>query len=144
VKIICPIHGIFEQKPCNHSAGNGCHKCSNTYSQYEEKIEKWLIKNNIKYIREYKFNNCKNKYKLPFDFFLEEKNICIEFDGIYHYKPLHGEKELKDCIKRDSIKTKFCLDNGIILVRIPYWKKENIESILNKLCLSQRNYLKMP
>ena len=27
VKIICPIHGIFEQSPVNHSQGSGCQKC---------------------------------------------------------------------------------------------------------------------
>jgi len=30
VKIICKIHGIFEQKPCNHiHSRNGCYLCSN-------------------------------------------------------------------------------------------------------------------
>jgi hypothetical protein len=28
VKIICPIHGIFEQTPLRHLAGCGCRKCS--------------------------------------------------------------------------------------------------------------------
>src|SRR5574344_832185 len=27
IKIICPIHGIFEQKPKNHLAGYGCPEC---------------------------------------------------------------------------------------------------------------------
>lgn len=27
VVIICPIHGEFPQKPCNHLAGNGCPEC---------------------------------------------------------------------------------------------------------------------
>ena len=29
VKIICPIHGEFEQIPDNHLHGHGCHKCVN-------------------------------------------------------------------------------------------------------------------
>ena len=28
VKIVCPIHGIFEQRPNNHLHNNGCPKCS--------------------------------------------------------------------------------------------------------------------
>ena len=28
VKIICPIHGIFEQRPSEHLKGSGCPKCS--------------------------------------------------------------------------------------------------------------------
>jgi len=31
VKIICPIHGIFEQSPDHHSRGVGCPECSKTY-----------------------------------------------------------------------------------------------------------------
>ena len=28
VKIVCPIHGIFEQTPSQHMVGNGCKKCA--------------------------------------------------------------------------------------------------------------------
>lgn len=28
VKIICPIHGTFEQIPKNHTKGQGCPKCA--------------------------------------------------------------------------------------------------------------------
>jgi hypothetical protein len=42
VKIICPEHGIFEQKPNNHLMGKGCKKCGVdygvwSYSIWEEK-----------------------------------------------------------------------------------------------------------
>jgi hypothetical protein len=42
VKIICPEHGIFEQKPNNHLMGKGCKKCGIdygvwSYSIWEEK-----------------------------------------------------------------------------------------------------------
>lgn len=32
VKIICPIHGVFEQTPCNHLKGCGCPHCRLTHS----------------------------------------------------------------------------------------------------------------
>ena len=28
VNIICPLHGVFEQRPNNHFKGNGCPKCA--------------------------------------------------------------------------------------------------------------------
>lgn len=28
VKIICPVHGEFEQLPSSHLQGNGCPKCA--------------------------------------------------------------------------------------------------------------------
>ena len=46
VKIICPIHGVFEQKPCNHLIGYGCQICgqekvaNDQRSTTEEFIEK--------------------------------------------------------------------------------------------------------
>jgi len=33
VKIICPVHGIFEQRPQDHLKGNGCKKCYNENQQ---------------------------------------------------------------------------------------------------------------
>lgn len=33
---------------------------------------------------------------------------------------------------RDSIKNKYCEDNGIKLLRIPYWDFKNIDEILSK------------
>ena len=31
VKIICPIHGVFEQQPEKHMRGNGCPKCGGSF-----------------------------------------------------------------------------------------------------------------
>lgn len=33
---------------------------------------------------------------------------------------------------KDNIKTQYCEDNNIKLIRIPYWEFNNIETILNK------------
>ena len=30
IKIICNIHGVFEQRPHDHLNGQGCFECSNT------------------------------------------------------------------------------------------------------------------
>jgi len=34
----------------------------------------------IKYINQKRFKKCKNKLPLPFDFYLPDLNICIEYD----------------------------------------------------------------
>lgn len=49
VKIICPIHGEFEQSPANHFSGKGCRKCAKKYMDLEYFIEKSNIKHNNKY-----------------------------------------------------------------------------------------------
>lgn len=124
VKIICPIHGEFEQRPYNHTKGIGCPFCN------ESKGEKLLVTilndNNIKFIRQYTFKECKNKKKLPFDFYLQELNICIEYDGIQHYQSVQrfgGENSFFNTQKNDLIKTNFCENNNIELIRIKYNEK---------------------
>jgi len=42
VKIICPVHGIFEQTPHNHLSGQGCNKCAgkndDKYGLYADRL----------------------------------------------------------------------------------------------------------
>ena len=40
------------------------------------------------------------------------------------------EDEFKELQLKDSLKTQYCKDNGIQLLRIPYWEFNNIEKIL--------------
>jgi hypothetical protein len=86
--IICPKHGEFLQTPNAHLHMNhNCPYCN--ISKGEDEIEKYLIKNNIEYIREHKFNECfnpKTNKKLPFDFYLPKQNMIIEYHGEQHYK----------------------------------------------------------
>lgn len=138
VCIICPEHGEFWQRPSNHLQGNGCPKCNS--SKGELKIEKWLKNNNIEYKRQKKFKKCKLKRMLPFDFYLLKQNICIEYDGRQHYKPIDfagegakwAEENLKQQQQNDQVKNDYCKENNIKLIRIPYWDFDNIEEILEK------------
>lgn len=130
VKIICSIHGEFEQTPNAHLVGCGCPICRE--SKGESEIQKTLDLHRVKYIKQMKFNGCKNIQLLPFDFYLPDYNICIEYDGRQHYEIINewgGEKTLKGIQIRDEIKTNFCFNHNITLIRISYL--DNIELILN-------------
>lgn len=121
IKIICPIHGVFEQNAYQHKRGQGCPKCN--ISKGEKDIELLLQKNNLKYCNQYKFKDCKYKKSLPFDFYLPDLNICIEYDGRQHFECVEifgGEEEFKKIKLRDKIKNKYCEDNNIKLIRIKY------------------------
>jgi hypothetical protein len=139
VKIICSKHGIFEQRPNQHIYGGGCPFCKN--SKGEEKIKIYLEKNNIKYVPQKKFDDCRYKRKLPFDFYLHDFNLCVEFDGQQHYikNNLWGTyyEELKI---KDNIKNQYCNGgNGRPkLLRIPYWEIKKIETILDNY-LNKKN-----
>ena len=113
--------------------------CNCNKSKGENRIAKWLGSKNIYYLQEYRFDDCKDKRTLPFDFYLPNYNMCIEFDGIQHFEPISfgnsNSEEIKsqifkDLKKRDLIKDKYCLEKDITLLRIPYWEFDNIETIL--------------
>lgn len=131
--IICPTHGTFYQTPSKHLNGQGCPKCKS--SKGEVAISNVLHTMNIYFETEYKFNDCVSNKSLPFDFYIPKHNICIEYDGIQHFKPIEyfgGECGLKSTQTRDNIKTKYCKDNLIKLIRIAYFEFDNIEEILKR------------
>jgi len=131
IKIICPIHGVFEQIARNHIYGDtGCPVCNE--SKGEKAIAHYLDNKNIQYIRQKRFNDCKNILPLPFDFYIHDK-LLIEYDGKQHYEPIDffgGEEGFKYIQQNDKIKNQYCLDNNIKLIRIKY--NENIKDVLKK------------
>ena len=75
---------------------------------------------------------------MSFDFYLPNLNLCIEYDGEIHYYPIirfGGMNKLMEIQLRDSIKNEFCKNQGIELLRIPFFEYNRIEEILKeKLC----------
>jgi len=136
IEIICPEHGSFWKTPNGHKMGFMCPSCNN--SRGEEKIREFLESNNIIYKMENRF---KDLNKLPFDFYLEELNIAVEFDGEQHFKAIKffgGEEGLKKTQERDKIKNDYCKNNNIELIRIPYTDFDKVEEILKeKICTKQ-------
>jgi hypothetical protein len=134
--IICKKHGEFIQNCNSHLMGNGCPSCRE--SAGEKKIRGFLEINNIKFIPQKRFIDCKHVRSLPFDFYVEEYNMCIEYDGIQHYKEggFHKNKDSFELTKKkDKIKSEYCLGkNGRpSLIRISYKQYEEIENIMKSL-----------
>ena len=135
--ITCNAHGDFWQSPNSHLRGVGCPVCKS--SKGELCITNFLIKHEYVFIYQHKFSDCKRKYSLPFDFYIPSLNVCIEYDGEFHYRtwanstePKHINK-LKQIKIADSIKTAYCKENGIRLIRIPFWDFNNINTILENI-----------
>ena len=141
VEIICnKCNKSFWQTPHSHSSGAGCHYCN--FSNGETAISVFLDNHNILAIAQEWFKdsaspciNKETKQPLRFDFYLPDYNTCIEFDGKQHYVSVDyfgGEKELLKRNYLDNLKTQYCLDNNIKLIRIPYWDIKNINEIFLK------------
>lgn len=118
----CNVCGcLWNATPDNILSGYGCPECS--MSKGEKKVKKYLTDRGINYIPQYTFDDCKNYNVLPFDFYLPDYNICIEYDGIQHFKPIDffgGQETFDSQMNRDRIKTNYCLLNNINLIRIKY------------------------
>lgn len=128
--------------------GHRCPKCCK--STYEKNVEAVLINNGIKYIPQYKIDDCRDKLPLPFDFYLPDYNTLIEVDGEGHYRKVNfrgmsdddAERSFKIIKAHDEIKNNYCKENKIQLIRIPYFviKDKSIDLsfyILSKINKSQ-------
>lgn len=117
-----------------HTLSCGCM----TRSKGEIIVQEVLDECKIKYINQYKFDDCKNERRLPFDFYLPENNVCIEYQGKQHFQVVDyfgGEQGFKERQRNDLIKKNYCNDKHIPLIEINYGEtKENIRNtILNVL-----------
>ena len=119
---------------------HGCPKCYQK-SRGEKVIENILRNYNISFVSQKRFSDCKFKYPLSFDFYLNKYNICIEYQGNQHYIPVEffgGNKSLELQKIKDEIKREYCIDTDKFLLEIPYWDFNNIEDILkNKIFQSK-------
>ena len=130
---------IWEASPANLLNNKGCPYCRMSHG--ERKILLSLDKLDTKYEYQYRFEDCIYQRVLPFDFYIPNKNLCIEFDGIQHFEPTQFNKKMsyEEAVEnfkqqkiKDNIKNKYCEENNIKLLRIPYTELKNIETILNK------------
>lgn len=129
----CPKGHIFDMRYNDFKNNNQrCPRCKE--SKGEREVARVLDNMGVEYNRQHKFEDCKYKRCLPFDFFIPSMNICIEYDGEYHYEVRQGtEKDLEQRQEWDKIKDEYCEQKGIRLIRIPYWEFKNIEKILKDI-----------
>lgn len=128
---LCPYCGdIFQALPAkvfsNHIMSCGCQKSSN-----QELIVTQILNNmHVDYKREFRFDECRSIYPLPFDFVIFRKEapvLAIEIQGRQHYNSVDyfgGEKEFEYRKRKDAIKRSFCSKRNIPLLELPYYLKE--------------------
>lgn len=131
VKIKCnSCNNVFLQTPKSHLQGERCPFCFKE-SKGEEKIRKYLIKQNYVFEQNKHFDNLRNSY----DFYLPELNLLIEYQGEQHYKPVKkfgGEKRFLRQLASDKLKADYAEKEGIELLTISYKDYKIIENILEE------------
>src|SRR5574344_1977724 len=136
IKIICPIHGIFEQRPSDHMRGQGCPKCGLrkannnrrfTKEQFIEAAEKVHGKKYDYSMVDYKNSSTKVKIVCPIHGIFEQRpsdhirgqgcpkcgrkksdsaRICSKEDFIEKAKEIYGEKYIYDVSNYENRRTK--------------------------------------
>jgi hypothetical protein len=115
VKIICPIHGVFEQRFSDHLRGQGCSKCGDLNSSNSRKmgLDEFVKRSNIKHNNKYDYSlveyvNSKTKVKI----------IC-PIHGVHEQRPeshlINGGCKLCGILSNSKSRTKSIsefIDNG--------------------------------
>jgi len=106
-------------------------------------IHKFLKSYDIEYEDEKTYEDCRDKRKLPFDFFLPKFNLLIEHHGTQHQRGWQG-KGSEQIQKRDLIKKTYAKNNQINFLEINEWElnsSQEIEKIIiQKIISVQPNY----
>lgn len=123
--------------------------CGCLRSKGEMEIAIILTDNHIKFQKQYWFDDLRGEgnHPLMFDFaILNDDNTLshlIEYDGIQHFMISHSGWNTTEhhnaVIRRDKIKTEYCLSHGIPLVRIPYTRFDGL--CLEDLLLPSTTFL---
>lgn len=103
--------------------GNRCPLCRE--SKGERLVRNYLTELEVEFEREKRYEDLKSSGSyMPYDFYLPNHNLLIEYDGEQHFKPtgyFGGDEKLESQKRRDSMKNKYALENNIRLLRIPYY-----------------------
>lgn len=130
----CEKGHVWEARYTNIQGGNWCGECHKSWG--EVLIGKYLNNKSIKNKNGKMFDDCYGDVnKLVFDYYLPDNNLCIEYDGEQHFEHtgFFGKEDVFERQQRyDKIKTAYCYNNNIYLLRISYKEKKNIEKLIDK------------
>ena len=142
VNWICPVCSTVKvvtkarAKKIQYCSGTCRNKVNNrlitgSVSKSEKLLRKILKDNGYKL----KVNNRKILDGLEIDIWIPSINTGIEYNGIYHYKAIHGIKSLNKIQFKDRLKIIRAKKKGIILIQIKdvQCTKDSVENIGNKL-----------
>jgi len=130
---------------CHERGCPWCNKQSKQESKNVKKIKDFLNENNIIFETEYKIPECKNDRVLPFDFKIKkgEEIFLIEYDGEFHDKGYNNNQESLEKVKKnDYLKTSFCKENNIPLLRLRYNNFSDYKTQILNFLSSETKYLK--
>lgn len=117
--------------------GDRCPECNcgQLVSRGSRLVAQLLERAGLAFETEKTFADCRSRRGklMPFDFFIPELNLAIEYDGPQHTYPMSdmgGEKAFQIRQENDADKTAFCEASGISLLRLSYFRESYIQTDL--------------
>ncbi len=113
-----------------------------TQNQIESYLKHWLkdtgheITSDDRKTHGLRFTNNRG---MEADIFVPDLKLVIEYQGIHHYEPIHGEERLKRQQTNDQEKREAFQKEGYVLIEIPYseWQLGDSEQALRELILNK-------
>lgn len=75
----------------------------------------------------------KSTYPMELDGYNEQHRVAFEYQGTQHYVPIFGRKAFEITKRNDERKRVLCYSRGILLIRVPYWKRDTPSFLRSKL-----------
>jgi hypothetical protein len=122
----CPKGHEWEARYNNIRKGSGCPHCLEFKGP--ERIKEVLRAMSIIFEIEKRFETCRNKRPLPFDFFIPSAKLLIEYQGEGHFKSIWGP--LSKQKRNDKIKADWASESPYELLTINYDQFDRIPQIL--------------
>lgn len=143
---------VYPVTPSKFYLGRRCPYCVDVQnSRLSLLIESFIKYNKITYKREWRFDDCRYIYPLPFDFAILKDSkpfILIEADGIHHFcervSYYGGNREYSEIVRNDNIKNQYCISKNIPLFRISYKEENNVYNIMNEIFAKFFNNINIP
>lgn len=138
----CVCSGVWFQWPAHVVSASGILKTGCPYcapvSKGEKSIAAFLKSKGVVFERQKRFEECRNKRPLPFDFYIPSQKTLVEYQGEMHFKPSRfrdGMRKFEKIKKHDFIKQEWAASNGYRLIEL--WHTDDVEKLLG-FCFPQR------
>lgn len=139
LKCKCKTHNceyMVSPRTILYNKSSGCPLC--TQSLGENKMIQLLQDMGHHISKQHTFPDCRNIGLLRFDGYCKEINTAFEYQGQQHYYPVdfsgkgmeYAKEQYEKGLLRDNIKRKYCKENNIYLIEVPYWEYDNMELFL--------------
>ena len=136
VKIICPIHGIFEQKPLSHLSGNNCPQCSSLENGKKQTFTNIEFIEKAKEIHGDKYDYSLVDYKTAHN----KVSIICKKHGVFEqiaYRHLDGS----GCPSCSMSNGEEIINNYLIENNITFEIQKRFEGLVDKSYLSYDFYI---